>query len=55
MINFSINDIEDLKKIDDIGIKIRNVILELLNTGKILRVEIALKDNRYIFYKSFIK
>ena len=54
LIDFSINNIEDIKKIDDIGIKVRNIILELLNTGKILRVEKALKDNRYIFYKSFI-
>jgi len=54
LIDFSINNIEDIKKVDNIGIKVRNIILELLNTGKILTVEKALKDDRYIFYKSFI-
>jgi len=54
LIDFSINNIEDIKKVDNIGIKVRNIILELLNTGKILNVEKALKDDRYIFYKSFI-
>jgi len=54
LIDFSINNIEDIKKVDNISIKVRNIILELLNTGKILTVEKALKDDRYIFYKSFI-
>jgi len=55
IIDFQINNIEDIKKINGVGVKIESKILELLTTGKILIVEKALKDPYYILHKKLKK
>ena len=55
MIDFQINNIEDIKQISGVGVKIEIKILELLTTGKILIVEKALKDPYYILHKKLKK
>ena len=54
-IDFQINNIEDIKKINGVGVKIEIKLLELLNTGKIFIVDKALKDPYYILHKKLGK
>jgi len=55
LLDFQILNIEDIKKINGVGVKIESKILEFLNTGKIFIVEKALKDPYYILHKKLGK
>ena len=55
LLDFPILNIEDIKKINGVGVKIESKILEFLNTGKIFIVEKALKDPYYILHKKLGK
>ena len=54
-LDFPIVNIEDIKKINGVGVKIESKILEFLNTGKIFIVEKALKDPYYILHNKLGK
>jgi DNA polymerase/3'-5' exonuclease PolX len=55
LLDFPIVNIEDIKKINGVGVKIESKILEFLNTGKIFIVEKALKDPYYILHNKLGK